>query len=177
MVEITYQMVLGTLQTVGLLVGIFYYIMTIRANQKNQELTLETRQLQLYMKVLEDNRTQEFQKQWTDVAYHQEFKDYEEWREKYGPRTNPEAYANFFHVTNWFQGIGYLVRTGVLDVEVVSEYIRPMSVIFLWEKVSPIVKVHRETTNPRALDSFEYLARVTEEMLERRIEEAGMRVE
>jgi hypothetical protein len=62
-------------------------------------------------------------------------------------------------------------------VEVVSEYIRPRSVVFLWERVAPIVKVHRETTNPRACESFEYLVREIEEMLERRIEEAGIRVE
>jgi hypothetical protein len=175
--QMTFQTVFQFLQTVGILMGVYYYITTIRTNQRNQELTLETRQLQLYMRVLEDNRTKEFQMQWIDVAYHQEFEDYEEWREKYGPRTNPEAYANFFHVTNWFQGIGYLVKTGVLDVEVVSEYIRPRSVVYLWEKVAPIVKVHRETTNPCACDSFEYLVREVEKLLERRIEEAGIRVD
>ncbi len=175
--QLTFQTIFQFLQTVSILVGVYYYITTIRTNQRNQELTLETRQLQLYMKVLEDNRTKEFQMQWIDVAYHQEFKDYEEWREKYGPKTNPDAYANFFHVTNWFQGIGYLVKTGVLDVEVVSEYIRPRSVVFLWEKVAPIVKVHRETTNPGACESFEYLVHEIEKMLERRIEEAGIRVD
>jgi hypothetical protein len=175
--QVTFQTIFQFLQTVSILVGVYYYITTIRTNQRNQELTLETRQLQLYMKVLEDNRTKEFQMQWIDVAYNQEFKDYEEWREKYGPKTNPEAYANFFHVTNWFQGIGYLVKTGVLDVKVVSEYIRPRSVVFLWEKVEPIVKVHRETTNPGACESFEYLVHEIEKMLERRIEEAGIRVD
>ena len=35
MVEITYQMVLSTLQTAGLLVGISYYILTQRNQQKS----------------------------------------------------------------------------------------------------------------------------------------------
>ena len=62
MAEITYQMVLSTIQTVGLLVGIFYYVTTLRNAQKTRELTLqsmeltrkaqeqavETRQAQLY---------------------------------------------------------------------------------------------------------------------------------
>ena len=43
MAEITYQMVLSTLQTVGLLVGIFYYVMTLNYSRKNQELQLETK--------------------------------------------------------------------------------------------------------------------------------------
>jgi hypothetical protein len=168
---VTFQTIFQFLQTVGILMGVYYYITTIRTNQRNQQLTLETRQLQLYMKVLEDYRDQEFMTRWTDVAYHQEYGDYEEWRRKYGPVANPEAYANFFHVTNWFQGIGYLVKTRVLDLEVVSEYIRPRSVVFLWEKVEPIVKAHRATTNPDALKSFEYLADEIGKMLERKLEE------
>jgi len=65
MVEITYQMVLSTLQTLGILVGIFYYVMTLRNQRKNQEISLrkqeltlkaqeqalETRQAQLFMNI------------------------------------------------------------------------------------------------------------------------------
>ncbi len=51
MVEITYQMVLSTLQTAGILVGIYYYVMTLRNQRKNQELALETRQAQLFMNI------------------------------------------------------------------------------------------------------------------------------
>ena len=59
MVEITYQMMLSTLQTVGLLVGIAYYITIMRNAQKTRELTLksqehatETRQAQLSMQLV-----------------------------------------------------------------------------------------------------------------------------
>ena len=61
-------MVLSTLQTVGILVGIFYYIMTIRTNQRNQdiairnqELTLETRQAQLFMNIFNTFASKEYQ--------------------------------------------------------------------------------------------------------------------
>jgi hypothetical protein len=54
--QLTFQTVFQFLQTVGILVGVFYYIMTIRANQRNQELsiksqesTLETRQTNILM--------------------------------------------------------------------------------------------------------------------------------
>ena len=52
MVEITYQIVLSTLQTVGILMGIFYYIMTLNNTRKNQEMQLETRQAQLFMQIV-----------------------------------------------------------------------------------------------------------------------------
>ena len=51
MVDVRYQMVLSTLQTAGILVGIAYYIMTIRNQQKNQDMQLETRQAQLFMQI------------------------------------------------------------------------------------------------------------------------------
>ena len=52
--QVTFQTLFQFLQTVGILVGVYYYISTIRTNQRNQELTrkaqeqaLETRQAQL----------------------------------------------------------------------------------------------------------------------------------
>ena len=58
MVEITYQMALSTLQTIGLLVGIAYYLIIMRNSQRNQELALkaqehalETRETQLFMNI------------------------------------------------------------------------------------------------------------------------------
>ena len=54
--QVTFQTIFQFLQTVGILVGVFYYVLTIRANQRNQELArkaqeqaLETRQTQLFM--------------------------------------------------------------------------------------------------------------------------------
>ena len=57
MVEpVTFQTIFQFLQTVGILVGVYYYITTIRVNQRNQELArnaqehaTETRQLDIYM--------------------------------------------------------------------------------------------------------------------------------
>ena len=44
MAEITYQMFLSTLQTVGILVGIVYYITIIRNAQRTREVTKRNRQ-------------------------------------------------------------------------------------------------------------------------------------
>ena len=53
MVDVSYQMVLSTLQTVGLLVGIVYYLTIMRNSQKNQQMQLETRQSQLFMQLFQ----------------------------------------------------------------------------------------------------------------------------
>ena len=60
MVEITYQMILSTIQTASLVVGIIYYITIMRNQQRTRELTLkaqehatETRQTQIFMRLYE----------------------------------------------------------------------------------------------------------------------------
>ena len=53
MVDVTYQMVLSTLQTAGILVGIIYYLTIMRNSQKNQQMQLETRQSQLFMQLFQ----------------------------------------------------------------------------------------------------------------------------
>ena len=45
MVEITYQMVLSTLQTIALIVGIAYYLIIMRNSQRTRELTLQSQEL------------------------------------------------------------------------------------------------------------------------------------
>jgi hypothetical protein len=191
MVELTYQMVLNTLQTAGILVGIAYYLVIMRNSQKTRELTLqsqelarkaqeqqsETRQIQFCWQALERVYNKEFMRRIIEIMYHQDFKDYEEWREKYGPTSNPDAYVDYYQVTSTYQGLGYLVQSKVLDLEALSQYIRPRSVIFLWEKVEPIVKVHRERLNPNAYDSFEYLANELRTLLERRMEQVKISIE
>jgi uncharacterized protein HemX len=47
MVEITYQMILSTLQTIALIVGIVYYLIIMRNTQKTRELSLRAQELTL----------------------------------------------------------------------------------------------------------------------------------
>ena len=68
MVEITYQMVLSTPQTLSLGVGVIYYIMTLQNTRKNQQLTLETRQAQLFMTIYSRFYTNEFWENTSDLG-------------------------------------------------------------------------------------------------------------
>ena len=52
MVEVTYQMVLSTVQTAGILVGIVYYVMNLNYTRKNQEQTLLTRKTILFQQTI-----------------------------------------------------------------------------------------------------------------------------
>ncbi len=68
-------MVLSTLQTIALIVGIVYYITIMRNQQKTRELALkaqeqatETRQTQIFLRLFEQINNVETQTQWAELV-------------------------------------------------------------------------------------------------------------
>jgi len=105
MSEISYQLVLSTLQTVSLIVGVLYYLYIIRNSQKTRELalkaqeqTLETRQAQFYMQYVGPTLDLDLIKSSIDIASLQEWEDYDDWIKKYGPKSDLDAYASYVHI-------------------------------------------------------------------------------
>ncbi len=164
MVEITYQMVLSTLQTVGLLVGIFYYVTTLRNAQKTRELALksqeqalETRQAQLFMQIYQDMSSPEHYKR-TNELYSMEWEDWDDYDRKYGSENNPENYALRFSTWSRINGVGLLVKDGLIDVGRVHDLMRT-TILWQWEKFRDIIIRTREEFNLGSfMEGFEFLA-------------------
>ncbi len=151
MVDITLAFM--ALQTVSIVVAVIYHIMTLRNTRKNQELQLETRQAQLYMNLYDTYHSPEFRK----LLYTMldlEWKDYDEWYEKYG-RGNPEEIA-FGSVMGYFNGLGLLVKKGLIDADTVYDLLATWIVV-VWEKYLPIVLAQRDVFNRPVWGEFEYL--------------------
>jgi hypothetical protein len=154
---------------IGVIAGVVNSILASRRAERQRQTEIETRQVQFCWQALERVHNKEFMRRVIEIMYHMDFKDYEEWLEKYGPITNPDAYVDYYQVTSTNQGLGYLVQNGVIEPEALSKYIRPRGIISLWEKIEPIVKVHRERYNSTAYDSFEYLANEMRALLDQRM--------
>jgi hypothetical protein len=89
-------MVLSTIQTVELLVGIYYYIAGLRNKKKTKELTLkaqehatETRQLDIYMKYQMIGIDPEFYNNYFEVTS-LEWENFDDFARKYSHTENPE---------------------------------------------------------------------------------------
>ena len=137
MVEITYQMVLSSLQTIGLLVGIYYYVMTIRTNQRNQQLALESRQIATYIQTL-GFRDKNFMKAWADVGM-QDYSVFEDFLSKYYYDVDVESWSSFFSVGNMYHSVGHLVELGILTPEIVYEQEGEL-VIHSWETQKMVIE-------------------------------------
>jgi hypothetical protein len=135
----------------------FYYINTLRNSKKNQELQLETRQAQLFMQIYDKLTDKEFVKDWTDFVYLQEWDDYNDYIEKYGYRNNLDAWSARIGLSNYFEGIGVLIKRELIDPALVDD-LMSSGVMGFWEKWGPIVEEYRKDfDNPQMSEYQEYL--------------------
>jgi len=161
MVEITYQMVLSTLQTAGILVGIVYYVTIMRNQQrtreltlKAQELTLETRQAQLFTQLIDKYTTKEGL-EYLRVEDGATWSSYEEWLEIY--RNDAEYHDAFKWLAHIYAGVGALLREGLLNIRMVA-LVAASGIIGDWEKYKDVIYEWRKRTNDRTSRSeWEYL--------------------
>ena len=155
MVDVTYQMVLSTLQTVGILFGIAYYIMTLNNTKKNQQMQLETRHAQLMMQLW---NTYIDKYRASVITLRQiEYEDFDDFWSRYGYDVNPEFWTEELKIMGWFENIGLLVREGYLDIRLIAlAYSTPIRDI--WNKFEPIYAELGEKWDwPRLWSETEYL--------------------
>jgi hypothetical protein len=153
--QITFQIIFQFLQTVGILVGVFYYIMTIRSNQRNQRMQLETRQaqlfLQLYNRYRDDMQDLDIYSTFLDVEIGSTEDFIRLWR------TDEEFGKTLASLGGFYEGIGVMVREGYIPVRLVALQWGGVTRRF-WEKMEPFMSDVRELQEfPRAWAETEYL--------------------
>ena len=157
MAEITYQMVLSTIQTVSLVLGIIYYLTIMRNNQKNQQMQLETRQAQLFMYMYDRWSGPEFMKSWYEIRLWK-WTGYDDFMDKYGDKNNPDRYLAFSTVSKFFEGLGVLVKRGFVEPSLVDDLMSGFIIIFWEDFGESFIKDMRVNQNfPQAFEWVEYL--------------------
>ena len=152
MVEITYQMVLSTLQTLSLIIGITYYLLILQNQQKNQQIALETRQAQLFQSIYNRYQDKEFVEMEVEIQSY-DMSDIDTIYEKYGD----EAWTKMMIIGRYYEGLGVYVSKGLIDASLVNDLMSE-PVMINWEKAEPLVYEYRERMNvPTFGEFFEYL--------------------
>ena len=143
-------MILSTLQTVGILVGIAYYIMSLR----NQE---KARQAQLIARLYDKYSDPEFTRRLGEV-WNRQWDNIDDYLQKYGPNSDEENRINYVLMMNFFESFGVYLKHGLIDSEVLYEQM-PTNAIFIWDKFEEVIKYYRESNNyPQYARPLEYLA-------------------
>ena len=142
MVDVSYQMVLSTLQTVGLLVGIIYYVMTLQDTRKNQQMTLDTRQANLLTNVI-DKWYNEEGLEYSLLLLDSEWSTHEEWLELIqNDREYRKAYYFLAEISNY---IGTIVKENLVEIKLAAMCYGAN--LYFWEKHRDIVYKERDRRN------------------------------
>ena len=150
------SLVFGGIQTAAIVGGIVLALMELRHLKEQRKTELDTRQAQLFMQIYEPFHSREFQLARVECNRRMTWKDYDDYTQKYDALTNPEAAASIAMVGLYFEGIGTLVKKGLLDMSFVDELLSRQLRVF-WEKFGPMFQIYRSRKDPDMYRSLEYL--------------------
>jgi hypothetical protein len=96
-----------------------------------------------------------------------EWEDYDDYMAKYGEEVNPEAYLMYRKVFGYLEGLGVLVRRGLIDPSLVDDLMSGL-IIGYWEKFEPYFDERRRRLNwPQVGEQIEYLYNQVKPIAER----------
>lgn len=153
---------------ISVIVGVINSILSSRRAEEQrqlsletQQLTLETRQAQLFAQVYNRWSQRDTVKAYGVVRYKHKWTDLKDWLSKYGADVDPEAYADAMTLNSFFEGLGVLVKKGLIDIELVEDLFS-QRIIWYWEEMhlKSIHDVREFTNDPTQYDSIEYLYNV-----------------
>ena len=114
---------LAVLQTVSYLIAALsfavtcaYYIMNLRNTQKNMEMTLETRRINIINSLTSYGVSPDGMKVYFEILNYK-WTDYDDFERKYGSNNNMEAHAKRNSIWAGFNVCGAMLRKGQLKTE------------------------------------------------------------
>ena len=163
MVDVSYQMVLSTVQTVALIVGIAYYIMTLNYTRRNHEMTLKTRSTAIYQQTVGSFIASPHGIQYTRKLRNNPVSSFEEYVELYNNDPEFEAAVTWMFTT--YDILGIYLEEGVIDVGMLAKT-TPWYGMWFWNEYKPIVYEYRKRFGPSYYRNMEYAFNLMEKYFE-----------
>jgi len=145
----------------GVLVAAVYYVMNMRAAEKNKKIQLST-------SITERLGSKESMRDFITL-YTLPWKDLDDYTKKFDVGSSPSDEAKESFALRWTlwalnENVGYLLKNGLVDAEIVyhSQGTHPM---FIWGRYYQVFEHYRRKEfGARYFENFEYLARRMWEM-------------
>jgi hypothetical protein len=130
--------------------AVFYYINTLRYQSR-------ARKTEMFMRLFERRNTTEVTRNFFRHMQTQ-WDDYEDYMQKYDSAVNPESAAIRNSHWAWYDGLGLLLRDGLVDRETVYS-LQGIPCLLVWFKWETVLKgIRKGTLGEDWMESFEYLA-------------------
>ena len=142
------QTVSIAIASASVVAGVVYYALQIRHQTRVRQTDLVVRLYSLWT-------GGDFLEAMLKVA-NLDYEDYTDFLRKYGPLSS-ETPVNiaFFKVANYFDELGILLHKGLIDADMVSEFLMP-STLITWNKMKPAIEGFRKDTGRAFYHWFEY---------------------
>jgi hypothetical protein len=135
--------------TAGVLVGVVYYVLQMRHQEK-------MRKTDLVVRLYSTWESKEFSEA-TLKTWNLEFNGYDDFVKKYGPwYSETEVYTALRMVGSFFELLGILLSSDFVDVSIVANTFR-ITIETTWEKIKPLVEGGRKVYGPYLYYNFECL--------------------
>ena len=135
-------------------------IVSSQRSAKNERLTLETRQAELFMQIYNRWNSRDFSNAYLNFRYHKTVNDILDLTDiPTGGRMTREEHSDWQLLTAFFDGVGVLLDRGLLDISLVEDLFAGR-IIAIWEKYSKVIDIdeaRRIRKDPKMHDHFEYL--------------------
>ena len=150
-IQAAYYMVAAT----GVLVAAIYYVYNMRAAERNKK-------IQLSISIADRIGSKEFQRDYVTLLY-LDWKDIDDFLKKYDSTVNTEAsrehFAQRHSVWEAYNNVGYLLRKGLVDEDIVYNA-AGWDAVDIWHRYWSIIDYYRRVeTGPRWYEHFEFLAK------------------
>ena len=144
------QLIATILGMSSIIVGVFFSLISLRNYNKG-------RNLSLYMQYRMQAGGKEFLADMLKINLGWKWTNTEEFFKKYGPLTNPEAFALFLAHSDYYSSIGVLLKSKSLSIEYLSQTMIT-AIVYFWEKVGPIANdIEAMLRSPGSYDNVKYL--------------------
>jgi hypothetical protein len=141
----------------GLTASILYYTSVLRNANEAQKRALETRRTQLSTIVTDKVSSKEFLLDFMEMTQ-LEWVDVDDFLKKYDHTVNTESYAQRWTVWMAYENLGYLLREGLIDREILYNATLT-GAILIWGRYKPVLDYYRKhELGPRFMENFEYLS-------------------
>jgi hypothetical protein len=135
----------------GVLIGVAYYMLDLRHNA-------EAKEMELSRMVMLDIQSEQGAQRWA-TTMNLEWKDYDDFMEKYSSRSNPEIFSKWSSQFMTFDTMGFLIKHKVVKAETVYE-LGGATMIRSWEKYKDIIqRIREEQSHQDFWSNAEFYAR------------------
>ena len=134
------------LSGISISASLFYYANVLQNANK-------TRQAALFMDLYRTYRDPVFRKQYNDILSWR-YVDFNDFWNKYGEQNNPDAWVTYQTVASYFNGIGVLLKQGLIEINMIEELLAP-TVYMAWMRMGPVAKGFKELSATKSFRALQ----------------------